>query len=221
LSEADATQLRDFNLELLPSCQYDSIQAAVNDSGNNDRVVIMPGIYTEPASRAAPTHDSACADMVEVNDHGATGALSYKYQFNCPNDQNLIAVMGREPGLEPPPQPPRLDRHGIPDLGPCIRCNVQIEGSGVSPDDVVIDGGDPALGDKGNPADANGGQPDYSKDVGIRGDRADGLVISNLRSATSTSTASTSPRPTACTSTGSRPPTTRSTATSASSPTTR
>jgi hypothetical protein len=178
ISKADGQKLRAFNAQLFNACTYNSIQAAVNDSHNNDRVEVMPGIYTEPASRAAPTHDPACADYVETNDHGATGALSYKYQFLCPNDQNLIAVMGRDLTDIPPPQPPSVDRHGIPDAGPCIRCNVQIQGTGVSPDDVVIDGGDPALGDKGNP----GPEPaDYAKDNGIRGDRADGLVIDNLK----------------------------------------
>ena len=178
ISKADGQKLRAFNAQLFDACTYNSIQAAVNDSHNNDRVEVMPGIYTEPASRAAPTHDPACADYVETNDHGVTGALSYKYQFLCPNDQNLIAVMGRDLTDVPPPQPPSVDRHGIPDAGPCIRCNVQIQGTGVSPDDVVIDGGNPALGDKGNP----GPEPaDYAKDNGIRGDRADGLVIDNLK----------------------------------------
>src|SRR5215217_5474838 len=163
VSTKDAQKLRSFNQKLFGACTFNSIQAAVTASGNNDRVVIMPGVYTEPASRAAPTHDPACQDYVETNDHGTTGALSYKYQFLCPNDQNLIAVMGRALTDVPPPQPPAVDRHGIPDAGPCIRCNVQIEGSGVSPDDVVIDGGDPALGDKGNP----GPDPaDYAKDNG-------------------------------------------------------
>jgi hypothetical protein len=178
ISKQEAQKLRRVNANLFAACTYDSIQAAVTDSGNNDRVQVMPGVYTEPQSRAAPTHDPACADMVETNDHGTTGALSYKYQFNCPNDQNLIAVMGRGLTDVQPPQPPNVDRHGIPDAGPCIRCNLQIQGTGVSPDDVVIDGGDPALGDKGNP----GPDPaDYSKDNGIRGDRADGLVIANLK----------------------------------------
>jgi hypothetical protein len=178
VSQAEADRIRDLNARLLALCRYDSIQAAVNDSSNNDRVVILPGIYTEPASRAAPTHDPACQPYLETNDRGATGALSYKYQFLCPNDQNVIAVMGRGLTDIPPPQPPRTDRHGIPDAGPCVRCNLQIEGSGVSPDDVVIDGGDPALGDKGNP----GPDPaEYAKDNGIRGDRADGLVVANLK----------------------------------------
>jgi hypothetical protein len=178
VSAADAQKLSDFNQQLFAACTYHSIQAAVNDSGNNDRVVVMPGIYTEPASRKAPTNDPKCADLVETNDKGSTGALSYKYQATCPNDQNLIAVIGRQPGANPPPQPPALDRHGIPDNGPCIRCNLQIQGSGVSPDDVVIDGGDPTLGDHSAPGP---NPPDYSKDVGIRADRADGFVVTNLK----------------------------------------
>ena len=177
VSQREATDLRNLNVSLLARCQYDSIQAAVNDSHNNDRIVIMPGVYTEPNSRAAPTQDPACADLREQNDEGETGALSYRYQAQCPNDQNLIAVIGREPGGTPP-QPPALDRHGIPDLGPCIRCNLEIQGSGVSPDDVVVDGGDPSLGDHANPGPNPGG---YAKDVGIRADRADGFVLDNLK----------------------------------------
>src|SRR4029450_8241223 len=99
--------------------------------------------------------------------------LSYKYQFYCPNDQNLIAVLGREPGGTDPPATPFEDRHGIPDLGPCVRCNLQIEGSGVGPDDVTIDAGRVQSGD---------GAPHGSvKDVGIRADRADGIVIRNVK----------------------------------------
>jgi Right handed beta helix region len=178
VGKKQAKKLRKVNIKLLRRCRYSSIQAAVNASGNNDRVEIMPGLYTEPASRAAPTHDPACADLVETNDHGTTGALSYKYQAKCPNDQNLIAVIGRAPTNTPVPQPPAVDRHGIPDAGPCIRCNLQIQGTGVSPDDVIIDGGNPSLGDRGAPG-AN--PPDYSKDVGIRADRADGFVLDNLK----------------------------------------
>jgi hypothetical protein len=178
VSKQDAQKLRSFNQKLFAACTYNSIQAAVTDSHNNDRVEVMPGVYTEPASRAAPTNDPACKDMVETNDHGATGALSYKYQATCPNDQNLIAVIGRAVTDIPVPQPPALDRHGIPDAGPCIRCNLQIQGTGVGPDDVIVDGGDPALGDSGVP----GPDPaDYAKDVGIRADRADGFALDNLK----------------------------------------
>jgi hypothetical protein len=178
LTNQNAKALRKVNKKLLTLCGYHEIQPAVTDSQNNDRVVVMPGLYTEPTSRSAPTHDPKCANLVETNDKGATGALSYKYQATCPNDQNLIAVIGRATTNKPVPQPPALDRHGIPDAGICIRCNLQMEGSGVKPDDVTIDGGDPALGDHSPPGD---NPPAYAKDIGIRVDRADGFVVRNLK----------------------------------------
>ncbi len=183
VSAAEAAALLDYNLELLKGCGYNSIQAAVTDSGNNDRVVVMPGIYTEPDSRAAPTNDPKCDGLEEVNDRGNTGANSYRYIAECPNDQNLISVLGREPGPDLPPQPPLGDRHGIPDEGACIRCNLQLEGSGISPDDVIVDAGRVESG--------NGGPADPAKDVGIRADRADGFVLANMTVRHVPSTAST------------------------------
>jgi hypothetical protein len=173
ITATEGSALLDLNRQLAQRCTFDSIQAAVNQSGNNGRVVIMPGLYREPQSRAAPTFDQSCAQYGITNDRGETGALSYKWQFYCPNDQNLIAVLGRAPGSTNPPNPPATDRHGIPDLGPCIRCNLQIEGSGVGPDDVTIDAGRVQSGD--------GGPIGAAKDVGIRADRADGIVIRNLK----------------------------------------
>jgi hypothetical protein len=81
-------------------------------------------------------------------------------------------VIGHSLGSGTDPQPPLLDRHNIPNLGRCIRCNFQIEGSGVSADDVVVDAG--------NPANGNNGPAVGAKDVGIRADRADGFVLRNL-----------------------------------------
>jgi hypothetical protein len=173
ISSSQASALLDLNKRFFQRCHFRSIQEAVNQSGNNGRVVIMPGLYTEPQSRSAPTHDASCTQYGITNDRNQTGALSYKWQFYCPNDQNLIAVLGRAPGATDPPNPPLEDRHGIPDLGPCIRCNLQIEGSGPSPDDVVIDAGRFQSGDAA-PIGA-------AKDVGIRADRADGIVIRNLK----------------------------------------
>jgi hypothetical protein len=171
ITQEEASRLRDLNTKLLAQCRYNEIQAAVNAAGNNDRVVVMPGVYDEPTSRAAPTNDPACDGLEEENDKGQTGALSYRYQVTCPNDQNLVAIIGRAPGPDPP-QPPAWDRHGIPDNGPCIRCNLQLEGSGPSPDDVVVDAGRVASG--------NGGPPDPAKDIAIRAERADGIVIRNI-----------------------------------------
>ena len=123
-------------------CKFNSVQEAIDKSGNNDRVVIMPGRYTEPDSREAPVNDPKCnPSMLQENQNGAL-VPSYEYQAKCPNDQNLIYVQGRkvegEPLAEPDP-----DRHGIPEqeLGECVRCNLQIEGSGAKPEDVLLDAG--------------------------------------------------------------------------------
>jgi hypothetical protein len=174
LTRKQARGLLRINRGLAELCGYRQIQPAVTASRNNDRVVIMPGLYTEPTSRAKPTDDRRC-DRYEIqNDRNQAGAVSYKYHYNCPNDANLIAVMGRRPGRKPPPQPPRWDRHGVPDAGRCIRCNLQIEGSGVSPADVVVEGGSRKRGDRG-PSGAGS-----KKDVGFHVDRADGFVLRNL-----------------------------------------
>jgi hypothetical protein len=173
LKKKKAKKLRGFNIKLLRRCQYTSIQDAVNASHNNDRVEILPGLYTEPKSRAKPTNDPACASLKITNDKNQAGAVSYAYQFKCPNDQNLIAVLGRSLTNIPVPQPPSIDRHNIPDAGACIRCNLQIQGTGASPDAVTIDAGQVSSGD-GAPIGA-------VKDVGIRADRADGFVVDNLK----------------------------------------
>jgi Right handed beta helix region len=177
LSKKAAYRILRQNRRLRRLCRYDEIQPAVNDAGNNSRVVIMPGLYTEPTARAQPTHDPACDEYRTNGDKpGEEGtALSYAYQFHCPNDQNLIAVMGRALSDTPPPSPPRENRHGIPDEGPCIRCNLQMEGSGVNADDVIIEAGDASKGDGG----PNG--VGTEKDVGVRADRADGFVLKNVK----------------------------------------
>jgi hypothetical protein len=177
LSRKKARRLIRLNRRLKRMCRFREIQPAVTASGNNDRVVVMPGLYLEPTARRQPTHDPACDEYRTNGDKpGEDGtALSYAYQFNCPNDQNLVAVLGREVGSESPPMPPLENRHGIPDEGSCIRCNLQLEGSGVNADDVIVEAGDPAKGDGG----PNG--VGTKKDVAIRADRADGFVLKNIK----------------------------------------
>ena len=80
---------------LAKQCEYTEIQPAVFDSGNNDRVVIMPGRYTEPTSRKQPLNDPKCAELTQQDSSGAE-TPSYRYQVTCPNDQNLVYVQGRE-----------------------------------------------------------------------------------------------------------------------------
>jgi len=173
LKKKKAKKLRAFNIKLLRHCKYTSIQDAVTAAHNNDRIEVMPGLYTEPRSRAKPTNDPACNPYKITNDKNQAGAVSYSYQWHCPNDQNLIAVLGRALTNVPVPQPPLVDRHNIPDAGACIRCNLQIQGTGASPDAVTIDAGEASSGD--------GAPIGPVKDVGIRADRADGFVVDNLK----------------------------------------
>ena len=174
VSAKKAKKLRKLNRSLAGQCEYSSVQEAVFDAGNNDRVVIMPGRYPEQKSRRAPLNDPKCAGMTQEDASGAE-TPSYRYQVTCPNDQNLVYVQGREVPDAPPPEPPLEDRQGIPDEGPCVRCNLQIEGSGPAPQDVIIDG---AKGYKTNNSQAKPGE--LVKDVVLRADRADGIVIRNL-----------------------------------------
>ena len=77
---------------------------------------MLPGVYHEERCRTPPP---GCED-----EYQNTGALSYEQHRQCPNAQNLIAILGDTNG----------DR--ICDS----KCNIQIEGTGDDPDDVQIDG---------------------------------------------------------------------------------
>ncbi len=174
LTPERAAWLLDFNRKLFDRCDYGQIQPAVTDSGNNDRVVVMPGLYKEPTARKQPTFDPACEQYKTKADDGDPNALSHDYQFHCPNDANLIAVIGRGLDTGPLPATPSDNRHGIPNVGKCIRCNVQLEGSGVSADDVIVEAGDASAGNGGPSAVG------HKKDVGVFVDRADGFVLRNM-----------------------------------------
>ena len=173
LSKKAAKQLLKINKQLAKRCDFRHIQAAVNETTNNDRVVVMPGEYLEEPSRKEPTNDPTCKRFEERSERGA-GAATYRYQVNCPNDQNLIYIQGRALTKKKVPFPPRADRRGLPDEGRCLRCNLQIEGSGVSADDVVID-----LAKNAKVTKLRGPAAPI-KDVGVRADRADGFVIRNV-----------------------------------------
>src|SRR5438874_7671122 len=77
ISKRQGDKLLAFNARLLSACRYREIQPAVTASRNNDRVVIMPGLYTEPTARKQPTNDPKCADLRQQNDRGSSGAVSY------------------------------------------------------------------------------------------------------------------------------------------------
>ena len=176
LSRHEAHSLLDINAALARKCHYDSVQRAVRDAGNNDRILILPGRYTEPESRSAPLNDPVCNPSLLQEDASGDLTPSYEYQVTCPNDQNLIHVQGRAVAGDPV-APPLSDRRGIPaqELGACVRCNLQIEGTGPKPEDVIMDAGTDYQG-KG-PAAKPGG---YAKHVVLRVDRADGFVGRNF-----------------------------------------
>ncbi|MEA2403753.1 MAG: hypothetical protein QOE08_400, partial [Thermoleophilaceae bacterium] len=171
-------QVRDYtriNKTLFKRCKFHEIQPAATKAKNNDRIVIMPGVYTEPTARKVPSLPPEC-DKYRVTSEKGKGAVSYAYHYNCPNAQNLIALIGRAlgPGQDPPSSPTgRPDPHNIPNEGKCIRCNVQIEGSGPTPDDTIIDAGRVKSGDHAPLGSA--------KDVGLKVDRADGVVLYNFK----------------------------------------
>lgn len=130
---------------LLPRCAYEHIQAAVDAAANGTRILVLPGVYREEPSRSKPYPDPACASL-EVPPAAGTGTVpGYEYTLRCPNAQNLIAIVGDT----------NLD--GVCDG----KCNVQLEGMGASPEDVLIDG-------------------DRTKLNSIRVDRADGFVLRGL-----------------------------------------
>ena len=193
VSKARAAQLKRWNKKFAKRCGYHSIQKAVNDSGNNDRIVIMPGRYTEPASRQSAVNDERCNPSLLQESQNGNLTPSYEYQVTCPNDQNLIHVAGRSVG-GPWPDEPNPDRHGIPEpeLGDCIRCNLQIEGSGVRPENVLLDAGTGYDKPRNRYARPGGdtpssechtsdeGNPCFGKHVVIRTDRSDGFVGKNF-----------------------------------------
>ncbi len=174
LTRKQARTLAQQNAALARKCDFSEIQPAVKASGNNDRVVVMPGRYTEPTSRKQPLNDPRCATLTQ-KDSGGAETPSFRYQATCPNDQNLVYVQGREVPDTPAPSPPLMNRQGIPDLGPCARCNLQLEGSGVMPTDVIVDG---ASGYTSKSPEARPRK--LHKHVVIRADRADGFVVHNL-----------------------------------------
>ena len=195
LSDRKAARLKRINRALFAECDFKSVQRAIKKSGNNDRVVVMPGRYKEPKSRKAPVNDPRCNPSLLQEDQSGALTPSYEYQATCPNDQNLIYVQGRAVKGEPLAAPDP-DRHGIPgqELGRCIRCNLQVEGSGALPEDVILDagrgyakpknpqarpGGDTPAGECHSAPDGPA-NPCYAKHVVMRTDRSDGFVGRNF-----------------------------------------
>ncbi|MEM3087116.1 MAG: right-handed parallel beta-helix repeat-containing protein [Halobacteria archaeon] len=158
------------NERLLAECRFEHIQAAVdavNRSGT--RILVLPGLYREEPGLAPPA--GPCAAIAEriwagipsgvMGGAGAlfaawtappTGVMTYEEQVLCPRLQNLVAVLGddpADPGIKCGDSPRE------------VLCNLQIEGTGARPEDVIVDA-------------------QFQKLNAIRADRADGFYVRNL-----------------------------------------
>ncbi len=137
--------LRKRNLELLRKCKFQDVQTAVNKAKNNARILVLPGVYEELPTRGTPNPDPKCRGKYTQQGENVIG--SYEYHRECPNSQNLIGIAGDGPDADR-----RCDD----------KCNIQIEGTGKNPSDVLI---------KGQRAKLNV----------IKMDRADGIYLRNFK----------------------------------------
>ncbi|MQA96297.1 MAG: hypothetical protein GEV11_17230 [Streptosporangiales bacterium] len=132
-------EVRARNAELFERCRLDGfrhLQEAVDAAEPGARILMLPGVYTEEPSRRPP--EGECARLPARWAHtGGTHyqVLSFEQTQDCPNNQNLVAVLGKR--------------------------DLQIEGTGPTPGDVVLDAG-------------------YAKLNALRADRANGIYLRNF-----------------------------------------
>ncbi len=148
------SRTRRLRLRQLRRCRLQSLQAAVDRASSGARIRLFPGVYTEEASTKVPFNDPKCSRedakyWEETGDsHGEDGKVpTYRFHWDCKNSRNLVQVLGDDPA--------------DPDRGCDQKCDLQIEGVGRTPEDVVI------VGDR------------QKRDV-LRIDRADGIVLKNF-----------------------------------------
>jgi hypothetical protein len=157
-------------LATLSRCRFSDIQAAIDKAASGYRILIMPGTYKEQPSRNVPVGapgQPPCQDQYVTVEEGYGDApppagpasndkperANRNYVIHCPTSKNLIAVVG-DTRPEPTPLAPILPK--------CIQlCNLQIEGLGKEPTDVVI-------------------VSDRKKLDALRIDRADGIYLRNF-----------------------------------------
>lgn len=141
--EAFPASLQELNRSLRDECLargYRDLQAAVDhvtDPGTT--IYVLPGVYLEEPSLAREPED--CYHLPARSVKAGYQILSYEQQKACPHQQNLVGVFG-------------LD-------------DLQIEGTGASPADVIFDA-------------------QFQKLNVIRADRADGVYMRNFTAERST-----------------------------------
>lgn len=134
--------LRQYNERLFAECLdhgFRHLQAAVDAvARRGTRILVQPGHYFEGPSLGRPTD---CAEIAEVF------PLSYPQQRRCPNLHQHVGIMGDGP-----------DADRVCDG---LLCDLQIEGTGRRPTNVIFDGR-------------------YRRLNVIRADRADGIYFRNF-----------------------------------------
>jgi hypothetical protein len=130
--------LKTANRALWGQCQstgYRHLQAAVNAATvAGTTIKVLPGLYQEEPTAGEPTGACASLDAPTSAIYGYQ-VLTFEQQLACPNNQQLVAVLNKR--------------------------DMQIEGTGYKPTDVIIDAG-------------------FKKLNGIRADRSNGFYIKNL-----------------------------------------
>ena len=136
------TQLQDYNRRLFVECLqrgYRDLQTAVDHVGGPGMtILVLPGVYLEEPS-LAPEPD-ACSHLSAPR-KSSYQILSYEQQKACPHQQNLVGIFGLK--------------------------DLQIEGTGAAPSDVVFDA-------------------EFRKLNVVRGDRTNGLYLRNFTAQRST-----------------------------------
>jgi len=132
-------RLQALDRALLQRCGFQDLQAAVNAvSARGTNIAVLPGTYREEPSLHDYPAGSPCPALLDEANAAAlqntSPILSYADQLACPNVLNLVAILG-----DPQQRYPDLCNPG--DSSPATRlCDLQIEGMGQCPLDVVFDG---------------------------------------------------------------------------------
>lgn len=139
-------QLRAFNQQLLAQCGFDHIQAAVDAvTVRGANIYVLPGVYREEPSW---DENAPCTEGYDG------GALEYEDIVACGEIINLVTIAGDSVEDDDIVCDNRL-------------CDLQIEGTGGDPRDVLLRGGFKPDGD-------------WVKHNGVKADRADGFYLRNM-----------------------------------------
>jgi hypothetical protein len=135
--------LQDLNRQLYAECAdrgYRDLQSAVDHvAGPGTTILVLPGLYLEEPSLGREA--DSCYHLNAPSVKAGYQILSYEQQRTCPHQQNLVGIFG------------------VKDL--------QIEGTGGAPSDVIFDA-------------------QFQKLNVIRGDRTNGLYLRNFTAQRST-----------------------------------